>query len=130
MSSIILFDGVCNFCNRSIQFIIKRDQHATFQFASLQSDIGRKLVLDYDLPTYVDSVILIEDELVYMKSTAVLKICKRLNRAWGLLYIGILVPRPIRDFVYDYIANHRYQWFGKATSCIVPSKEIRKRFLD
>lgn len=130
MSSIILFDGVCNFCNRSIQFIIKRDPHATFQFASLQSDIGRKLVLDYGPPTYVDSVILIEDELVYMKSTAALKICKRLNGAWQLLYIGILIPRPIRDFVYDYIANHRYQWFGRATSCIVPSKEIRKRFLD
>lgn len=130
MSSIILFDGVCNFCNRSIQFIIKRDPHATFQFASLQSDIGRKLDLDYGPPTYVDSVILIEDELVYMKSTAALKICKRLNGAWRLLYIGILIPRPIRDFVYDYIANHRYQWFGRATSCIVPSKEIRKRFLD
>lgn len=126
--AIILFDGSCGFCNRSVMFIIKHDKDETFKFASLQSDIGKKLFMHYDIQANVDSIILIEDKLVYSKSTAVLKICKHLHGIYSWLYVFVIIPAPIRNYIYDFVAAHRYRW--SRNSCVIPSQEIRKRFLD
>lgn len=128
---IILFDGDCNFCDANVQFIIKRDPVAHFSFASLQSDIGQKLVKEYRIPTNVDSLVLIDKNKAYIKSTAALHIAKRLDGLWHLLFLFILIPRPIRDSVYEWIARNRYEWFGKKDdACALPTPEIRKRFLS
>ena len=130
MQRVILFDGDCLFCNASVQFIIKRDPYAHFQFASLQSELGQALLSKYEIPKSVDSLVLIENDKAYIKSTAALRIVKKLDGLWHLLYLCILIPRPIRDGVYNYIANNRYRWFGKKDdSCALPSPEVRKRFL-
>ncbi|MCT2536897.1 thiol-disulfide oxidoreductase DCC family protein [Aquibacillus koreensis] len=129
MNKIILFDGECNFCDRSVQFIIKRDRTATFKFASLQSDIGEKLREKYQIPKHLDSIILIDESNWYSKSTAALKICKNLNGLWKVLYPLLIVPKPLRDIFYNVIARNRYKWFGKKESCELPSPDIRKRFL-
>lgn len=128
---IILFDGDCNFCDANVQFIIKRDPVARFSFASLQSDIGQKLVKEYRIPTNVDSLVLIDKNKAYIKSTAALHIAKKLDGLWHLLFLFILIPRPIRDSVYEWIARNRYEWFGKKDdSCALPTPDIRKRFLS
>lgn len=129
MNPVILFDGVCNFCDASVQFIIKRDEQAVFQFASLQSDAGQKLLSEYHVPENVDSMILIEDGKVHYKSSAALRISRRLQGAWKLLYGFIVIPAPIRNIVYDVIARNRYRWFGKKDSCMLPPPSVRKRFL-
>ena len=130
MNSIILFDGECNFCDQSVQFIIKRDKHALFKFASIQSDTGQEILKNHHVPAHIDSIILIEKEICYYSSSAALKICKHLKGAWKLFFILILVPKPIRNFMYKIIARNRYKWFGKKEACILPSPEIRKRFLS
>jgi predicted DCC family thiol-disulfide oxidoreductase YuxK len=130
MSGIILFDGVCNFCNRTVQFIIKRDKQGLFKFASLQSEIGKELLKKHGIDQNIDSFILIVHERYYMKSTAALHVCKKLKGAWKLFYLFKIVPTPLRDIVYDHIAKNRYKWFGKREACVVPSKEIKNRFLD
>ncbi|MCJ7840451.1 DCC1-like thiol-disulfide oxidoreductase family protein [Lederbergia sp. NSJ-179] len=129
MGAIILFDGECHFCNRSVQFTIKRDPAGYFQFSSLQGNYGKKLLADNQLNDDVDSMILIEDGKFYCKSTAALRICKHLKGLWPLAYLFIVIPTPIRNLVYDFIAKNRYKWFGKAESCMLPSPGIRKRFL-
>lgn len=125
----MLFDGVCNFCNASVQFIIKRDRRAYFKFASLQSEFANTVVGDRTLPM-PESVILIENGEMYERSTAALKIARRLNGLWPVFYIFILVPRPVRDAVYHIIARNRYRWFGKRESCMIPGKELKGRFLE
>ncbi|MGV3464337.1 MAG: thiol-disulfide oxidoreductase DCC family protein [Heyndrickxia sp.] len=130
MKDIILFDGVCNFCSQSVQFIIKRDPSHVFHFASLQSDVGRKLLNEYGLEENIQSVVYISDEKAYEKSDAALQICRKLNGLWKVLSIFYFVPRPIRNVIYDYIAKNRYKWFGKMESCMVPSSEIKSRFLE
>ncbi|MDG5786877.1 thiol-disulfide oxidoreductase DCC family protein [Evansella sp. AB-P1] len=130
MNGIIMFDGVCNFCVGSIQFIIKREPHAYFQFASIQSKAGEKLFNDFSIPEDIDSLILIENNKYYLKSTAALRICRHLNWNWKLLYLFIVVPRPIRDSVYSIIAKKRYHWFGKRESCMMPTPELKNRFLS
>lgn len=130
MTRVILFDGVCNFCNSSVQFIIKRDPRGIYQFTSLQSEVGQKLLKDHEVPVELDSFIYIEDEKIYFKSTAALKVFRNLKGLWKLLYIFIIVPRPLRDVVYGVIARNRYKWFGKRDACMIPSPEQRKRFLD
>ena len=130
MDRIILFDGVCNFCNSSVQFIIKRDPTGIYQFTSLQSGIGRKLLTEHNIPTELDSFIYLEANNVYFKSTAALKVCRNLKGLWKLVYIFIIIPRPLRDMVYGFIARNRYKWFGKRDACMIPSPEQRKRFLD
>ncbi|MBU5266619.1 thiol-disulfide oxidoreductase DCC family protein [Virgibacillus proomii] len=130
MDKIILFDGICNFCDRSVQFILKRDKQEQFLFASLQGDVGQQQLLKkYQIPTNMNSFVLLDGEKYYVKSTAALRICKELVGAWKLLYGLIIIPRPIRDFVYQFIAKHRYQWFGQKKSCRLPSAMTRKRFL-
>ena len=125
---IVLFDGICNFCDASVQFIMKRDGGA-FRFASLQSDIGQELVARFGLQE-VDSVVLIEDEKAYTKSTAALRIAKKLGRLWPACYIAVIIPKPLRDKVYDWIAKNRYRWFGKKDVCMLPSEKDRARFLS
>lgn len=127
----ILFDGVCNLCNGSVQFILRRDPQARFRFASLQSEAGQRLVTQQGLdPQVLSSVILIEDGKVYRESTAALRIARHMTGAWKLLRVFVLVPRPIRDAVYRLIARNRYRWFGKSETCWLPTPELRARFLD
>ncbi|REE81657.1 putative DCC family thiol-disulfide oxidoreductase YuxK [Lutibacter oceani] len=129
--SIILFDGVCNLCNASVNFIIKHDKKAHFKFASLQSDAAKEILLQYNSKKIkLDSIILIEEEAIYEKSTAALKISRKLTGGFKLLYIFIIIPKFIRDWVYNYIAKNRYKWFGKKESCMIPSLEMKDRFLD
>lgn len=129
MAKIILFDGDCNFCNHAVNFIIKRDLLGKFQFSSQQSPFGRKLKKEYDIPVEEDSLILIEKNKSYTKSTAALRISKSLDGLWKLLYVFIIVPRPIRNWVYMAFAKNRYKWFGKRMSCQIHPPHVQKRFL-
>ncbi|MED4228963.1 thiol-disulfide oxidoreductase DCC family protein [Neobacillus cucumis] len=129
MERIILFDGECNFCDYSVQFIIKRDPNGLFKFASLQSDIGKELLHKYNTSSNIDSLVLIEDKNCYFKSSAALRVCKNLKGAWKLPYFLLLIPKPLRDFCYGIIAKNRYKWFGTKESCMLPSPEDRNRFL-
>ncbi|KOS67869.1 thiol-disulfide oxidoreductase [Lysinibacillus contaminans] len=129
MSGILLFDGVCNFCDSSVQFIMKRDKAAYFQFASIQSEAGQALFAKYKIPTEVDSVILIEDGRVYTESTAALKICRHLDGAWQLFYALLVVPPFIRNLFYRLFAKNRYRLFGQKEACMLPTAEQRNRFL-
>lgn len=128
---LVLFDGVCNLCNRSVQFIIKRDAKKQFLFASLQSDAAKNILLQLNLKNYdPDTILLIEDAQLYQRSTAALRIARKLDGWWRLLYLFIIIPRFIRDYFYAIIANNRYRWFGKRDSCMVPGSGIKDRFLD
>lgn len=127
MKDVVLFDGVCNLCNGAVRFILARDPAGRFRFASLQSDAARRL-LKGDGPA--ETIILIEAGKTYIKSTAVLRIARGLQFPWPLLYAFAAVPRTLRDPVYDWVAHHRYAWFGKRESCMVPTPELRARFLD
>lgn len=129
MRRIVLFDGQCHFCDASVQFILARDRKATFQFASLQSEVGQELLKQLSVPSDINSLVLIEGSHYYTKSTAALKIAKQLDGLWKLFYGAILIPRPIRDMFYRYIAKNRYKWFGKKETCQLPSVEQRERFL-
>ncbi len=131
MSAILLFDGVCNFCNGSVNFIIERDKIGYFKFAPLQSEIGQKLLDEYKIDKEnTDSVILIEDEKVYTHSTAALRVARRLDGFWKYFYAFIIMPRPIRDFFYKLFAKNRYRLFGKQDACMLPTAAIRARFLE
>lgn len=131
MTHIVLFDGHCSFCDASVRFIIQRDPTAIFRFASLQSEIGQQLVQRMHIPKQTDSLVLIEGTTAYTHSTAALRIAKQLHRLWPLLYICILIPRPIRDGLYRFIAKNRYRWFGrKEQACELPSPAIQNRFLS
>jgi predicted DCC family thiol-disulfide oxidoreductase YuxK len=128
--SIILFDGVCNLCNSSVNFIIKRDKRDYFRFAAIQSDIGDELCKKYNIASQgLESVILIEGGKVYNKSTAALRIARKLSGLWPLLYLFIVFPLFIRDNIYIFIANNRYKWFGKKEFCMVPTPEIKSKFI-
>lgn len=129
MVSVLLFDGECHFCDKSVQFILKRDVKRHFKFASLQSKTGQDLREKFHVPVNIDSLLLIENRRFYTKSSAALQVCKHLTGAWKLLYIGILIPKPIRDVVYNSVANHRYTWFGTKESCRLPTPDERKQFL-
>jgi predicted DCC family thiol-disulfide oxidoreductase YuxK len=128
----VLFDGVCNLCNASVNFMIDRDPHGVLRFASLQSDAARELLVQRDFPTPTaepESILLVENRRVYARSTAALKIARHLSGLWPLLAVLLVVPRPLRDVVYKWVARHRYTWFGKADACRVPTPELRERFL-
>ena len=130
MSAIILFDGVCNFCNGSVNFIIDRDPDKYFKFAPLQSEIGQKLLSEHGVDkTVTDSVVLIEDGKVYTHSTAALRIAGRLQGAWSLFSHLKIVPSFIRDGFYKLFAKYRYKMFGKQEACMLPTPEVRARFL-
>jgi len=130
-SSVILFDGICNLCNGIVQFIIKRDPKGKFRFASLQSESGQKLLGKFGLPSdEFDSIVLIEGEQYFLKSTAGLRIIKELGGHWKLLFVFIYLPASFRDFIYDQIASSRYRIFGKRESCMIPTPELKARFLE
>jgi predicted DCC family thiol-disulfide oxidoreductase YuxK len=131
VKKIILFDGVCNLCNRSVQFIIKRDKKKLFLFASLQGKTGRELLQKFNLPVNdINSFILLEGDSLFKRSSAALRIAKRLSGGWKLLYGFMIIPRFIRDAVYNLIAKNRYKWFGKKEGCMVPTAELKERFLE
>ncbi len=129
--SLILFDGVCNLCNSSVQLIIKNDKKDHFLFASLQSDAGQQILLQNNRENLdFESILLIENGQVYEKSEAILRICKRLSGGYPLLYGFIIIPKIIRDFVYSKIASNRYRLFGKQDVCMIPSQHLKMKFLD
>lgn len=130
-SPLLLFDGVCNLCSGTVQFILKHDQKEKFTFASLQSDIGQKILEENDLSTTdFQSFILMENGTCYARSTAALKVSGYLGFPYNLLLVFLLIPRPIRDYFYNIVAKNRYRWFGKKESCWLPTPELKKRFIE
>lgn len=130
MGAIVLFDGVCNFCNASVNFIIERDNAGYFKFAPLQSDIGEGLVDKYGIDTSkTDSIIVVEDDKAYTHSSGALRIARHLDGIWSWSYVFVAVPRPIRDFFYKLFARYRYRLFGRQDACMMPTPELRARFL-
>lgn len=128
---IILFDGVCNLCNGIVQFIIRRDPKGKFIFASLQSETGLKLLEKFGLPSdEFDSIVLIRGEQFFIKSDAGILVLKELGGLWQLLYAFRFLPLSFRNFIYDLIARSRYRMFGKSDSCMIPTPELKARFLD
>lgn len=127
---ILLFDGVCNLCNGAVQFVIKHGSKNNLRFAALQSEIGQQILAHFDLPKEdIFSVILVENEKIYLRSNAALRMYKNMGGIWSLMYFFIIVPRPIRDAVYNFIAKNRYKWFGEKESCMIPTPELKSRFL-
>ena len=128
--SVVLFDGVCNLCSGSVQFILKRDKEKKFLFASLQSVYGQNLLEQFNLPTDTfNSFVLFQDGKIFTRSTAALKMFQQL-KGWRWVKIFLAVPKFIRDGVYNLIAKNRYKWFGKKEECWVPTPELKARFLD
>lgn len=128
---VVLFDGVCNFCNYWVNFAIKRDRKKKLKFTALQGEPAKKLLLQFHInPTSLSSVILIDNGKVYTQSSAAIRICKYLNGGWKLFYGLMIIPKFIRDFFYNIIARNRYKWYGKREACMVPTPELKERFLD
>jgi predicted DCC family thiol-disulfide oxidoreductase YuxK len=127
VNRIVLFDGVCNLCNAAVRFILARDPTGRFRFASLQSGTARRL-LGGQPPS--ESMVLLEEGKSYIKSAAALRIARGLSFPWPVLYAFIAVPTPIRNLIYDWVARHRYRWFGKRETCMVPTAEFRERFIE
>ena len=128
---IVLFDGVCNLCNSAVQFIIRHDKKNIFMFTSLQSDAGQKLLAQYNLPlNELNSFILIENNKAYTRSSGALRVVKKLKGLWPLLYGLMIVPKFIRDGVYNWVGRNRYKWFGKQEACMIPTPELKARFLN
>jgi predicted DCC family thiol-disulfide oxidoreductase YuxK len=128
--SIILFDGVCNFCDSAVNFTLKRNKKTDIFFAPLQSSAGQKLLAQYHLPVdSLESFVFIENDKTYNRSTAALKVCRHLRGLWPLCYGFIIVPKFIRDGIYNWVAQNRYKWFGKKESCMIPTPEVKARFL-
>ena len=128
---IILFDGICNLCNGAVNFVIKRDKKSVLRFATLQSNFARKILSNNNLFfTDLNSFVLIENGVVYTRSTAALRVCRYLSSLWPLMYGFIIVPRFIRDNIYRWISKNRYRWFGKRESCMIPTSDVKARFLN
>ena len=142
MGVVVLFDGVCNFCDASVNFIIDHDKAGYFRFAPLQSEEGRRLANEYGFEsetakeedaasdlTPIDSIILVENGKAYVHSTGALRVLRRLGWPWSWMYIFMIVPRPIRDWGYRLFARYRYRLFGRKDQCMIPTPEVRARFL-
>ena len=127
---IILFDGVCNYCNALINFVIRQDKRQVFRFATMQSPAGRALLQQYGLPEDLDSFVLVDNGKALLRSTAALEVMAKLPWYWSWMRFFRVVPRPVRDRAYDLVAKNRYKWFGKREACMVPSAEVRARFLS
>ncbi len=128
---IVLFDGVCNLCNSSVRFIINRDRNDQFRFAATQTDAGEQLCKFYGVsPISNDTLIVIEGKKVYTKSTAALRIVRRLSGLWPAFIAFYAIPRFIRDYFYGLTAKNRYKWFGKQSACMVPSSEVKSKFIE
>lgn len=127
---IVLFDGVCSVCDSVVHFIYDRDRRGMFEFAPLQSPAGQALMQQHGVAHDLSTIVLIEGDRAYTKSTAALRIARLLDGAWPLVYAFTAVPKPLRDAAYRYFAAHRYRWFGQLEHCRVPEPEMRRRFLD
>ena len=128
--TVLLFDGYCNFCSSTVQFIFEHEKNNRLHFASLQSETGRELLKHYNIdPEKTDSLVLIENNQAYVKSSAALRLARYLKALYPLLFGFIIIPPFLRNLVYDYIARHRYKWFGKSESCMLPDKQLATRFL-
>ena len=128
-TSVLFFDGVCNLCNRTVDFLIRRDKKHALRFAPLQGTSAQEL-LDSSKFEALPSVVLLDKSGVYQRSSAVLRAVAKLGGLWPLMKVFLIVPRPIRDAVYNWIAKNRYKWFGKRDSCRLPTTEERAMFLD
>ncbi|MGG5485984.1 thiol-disulfide oxidoreductase DCC family protein [Gaetbulibacter jejuensis] len=128
---LILFDGVCNLCNSSVQYVIKHDKHNTFMFTALQNNTGQEIIKDFNIDTSkIDSILLFSHEKgLYYKSTAALKIASQLGFPRNLMAVFLIVPTFIRNWVYDFIAKNRYKWYGKQEACMIPTPELQSKFL-
>lgn len=127
---LILFDGVCNWCNAWVNFTIAHDPDRQFMFGTLQSEQAQRILRDLNLPTTdYQTFLLLEGGRVSTKSVAALRVLRQLSWWWPLYYVGVLVPSPLRDVVYDFVARHRYRWMGRTTTCRVPTREERDRFV-
>ncbi|MEP7074420.1 MAG: thiol-disulfide oxidoreductase DCC family protein [Acidobacteriota bacterium] len=129
MGAIVLFDGICNFCNGSVNFIIARDEARYFKFATLQSEAGQTLRAKYGIGDDIDSIILVENDAAYIYSSAPLRVARRLSGAWWLFGVFWIFPKAIRDYFYRMFARNRYKLFGQKEVCMIPTPEIRARFL-
>ncbi|MFC4598900.1 thiol-disulfide oxidoreductase DCC family protein [Cohnella hongkongensis] len=128
---VLLIDGHCNLCHGLAKFVVRRDKRAIFRFASLQSELGRRLLKDGGLPESLpDTFVMIENGKYYTKSTAALRIGRKLGWPWAVAYPAIVLPRFARDSVYGFVARRRYRWFGRSDSCLLPTPDMRSRFLD
>lgn len=132
-TTVILFDGACNLCSRSVRFVIARDPHAHFRFAAIQGEAARRICAERDIPASTNepnSIIVIAQDRVLERSDAVLAIAARLSFPWSLLRVLRAIPRPLREWLYRLIAMNRVRWFGRSASCMMPTPELRERFLD
>lgn len=130
-SPVILFDGICIFCNFWVNFAIKHDPKKKLKFAPFQSNAGQLLLSQHHIAIEsINSVILIENGKVFTQSSAAFRVCKYLSGIWKIFYGLLIIPKFLRDFFYNVIARNRYRWFGKKDSCMVPTPELRERFLD
>jgi len=128
--AVLLIDGVCNVCEAWVRFIVPRDPRGRFAFAALQSPVGSKLLAEAGLPAdYLDGVVLLEGGRAYTRSTALLRVFRRLSGLWPLFYALVVIPRPLRDWAYEAFIARRYAWFGRKDACLVPSGELAERFL-
>ena len=128
---LVIFDGVCNFCNYWVNFAIKKNGKKDLMFTPIQGETAKIILPKYSIsPNAFSSVIFIENGKSYTQSSAALQICRHLNGGWKLFYGLYIIPRFIRDFFYNIIARNRYKWYGKKSSCMIPSRELRSRFLN
>lgn len=126
----MLFDGVCNFCNSSVNFIIEHDRDGYFKFAPLQSEIGEEMIAKYGIDTArTDSLIVVENDRAYTHSSAALRIARRLDGIWSWTYAFVVIPKPLRDLAYKAFAKYRYRLFGRQDACMMPTPDLRARFL-
>ncbi|WP_316738108.1 thiol-disulfide oxidoreductase DCC family protein [Pedobacter aquatilis] len=131
MAQVIFFDGVCNLCNASVQFVIEHDKENYFKYSALQGNFAKEILPKFNInPSHLNSILLVENGKLYTKSSAALRVAKKLNGFLPLLYVFIIVPKFIRDWVYDIIAKNRYKWWGKQESCWVPTPELKSKFYD
>jgi predicted DCC family thiol-disulfide oxidoreductase YuxK len=129
--AVVLFDGECNLCNGAVLFCLRHDPQGRLHYASLQSAAAKALLAPLLLPSPLpDSIVLVQDGRAFLRSSAALRIAKLLRWPWPVFTVFLLVPRPLRDFVYDFIARRRHKWFGRRESCMVPTPALRDRFLD
>lgn len=129
--AIVYFDGVCNFCNGFVNFMIPRDKKDYFRFAPLQSEVGQIFQAEHHLPSNnLETFYLYENGRVYSRSTAALRLMRHLSALWPSMYTFIILPRWLRDFFYNMISKNRYRWFGKRDTCMVPTKEVRMKFIS
>ena len=127
---IVFFDGVCNLCDSAVQFIIRHDAKKKFKFASLQSEYAQKTIPQFVADPNFQSIVFKDGNHVFLRSTAALRIARQLDWPFPIFFVLIIIPPFLRNFVYRFIAKNRYRWFGKKESCMLPSSELKDRFLD